>query len=114
MVSGSTDRTVRLWRAGVGRRTGVGLHPWFEEHVRLGTMAGWVQSLSFGVTHKVGDLGSVYAADSTGAALCFTPRADKDAPGRMAFVQDGGVRPFNALLDRAIIQVLLIAPNQKP
>lgn len=112
IVSGSTDKTVRLWRAGLGRKAA--MYPWFEEHARLGTMDGWIQSLSFNVTHKVGDLGAVYAADSTGAALCFKPRFDKEAPGKIDFAVEGdasggGVKPFNKLLNRAIIQIKFLA-----
>lgn len=107
LVSGSTDKTVRLWRAGEGRKAA--MYPWFEEHARLGTMDGWVKSLSFNVTHKVGDLGAIYAADSTGAAMYFKPRFDKEAAGRIDFAENAGVKPFNKLLNRGIIQIKFIA-----
>ena len=86
------------------------MYPWFEEHQRLGTMDGWVQTLCFNVTHKVGDLGALYAADSTGAALCFKPRFDKEALGRIDFPENAaGVKPFNKLLNRGVIQIKFIA-----
>jgi hypothetical protein len=50
--------------------------------------------------NQVGDLGAIYAADSTGGVLCFKPRFDKEAAGRIDFAEDAGVKPFNKLLNR--------------
>ena len=107
LVSGSTDKSVRLWRAGDGRNATT--YPWFEQLSVLGVMDGWVQSLSFNITHKVGDLGALYAADSTGAALCFKPRHADKAPGRLEFSDSCMSKPFHRLLDRGIVAIKFIA-----
>ncbi|KAK3282643.1 hypothetical protein CYMTET_9628 [Cymbomonas tetramitiformis] len=72
LLSASTDRTVRLWRT-VHSRVAT-LYPWFELQKTLATCDGWVHSLCYDITHKVGDMGAIYAADSTGAVARFKPR----------------------------------------
>jgi len=85
VFSSSTDRKILQWRAAVGREAV--LYPWFELVKTLAVMDGWVNSIHFNVTHKVGDLGALYAADSTGAVAKFKPKvADGQAPGDRRFM----------------------------
>eukprot|EP00899_Mesostigma_viride_P020246 jgi/Mesvir1/28222/Mv04771-RA.1 len=65
LITASTDSTVRIWFALENREAT--LYPWFEQQRVLGTFAGWVHSLSLERSKNVGDFGTLYAADSTGA-----------------------------------------------
>ena len=71
VASGSTDRTVVLWRPGdppadVVKTSTTDRYPWFERHRRLAVFDGWVNSLSFGSTGAVGDFGALYVGTSSG------------------------------------------------
>eukprot|EP00242_Pyramimonas_sp_CCMP2087_P012444 CAMPEP_0198221630 /NCGR_PEP_ID=MMETSP1445-20131203/84479_1 /TAXON_ID=36898 /ORGANISM="Pyramimonas sp., Strain CCMP2087" /LENGTH=623 /DNA_ID=CAMNT_0043899849 /DNA_START=468 /DNA_END=2336 /DNA_ORIENTATION=- len=71
LISGSTDRKIFLWRAESGREAA--FYPWFEHLKTIATCEGWVNSIHYTNSRNVGDLGAVYAADSTGAVIRFKP-----------------------------------------
>ena len=107
LATGSTDCTVRLWHAPAdaaddgsgavattakertepggttGRSAAV---PWYEPLRTLCTLCPgcWVYSLAFGATGKVGDMGTLYVADSEGGVRCFLPSSS----GRLAASAD--------------------------
>lgn len=90
VASGSTDRTVVLWRPGdppadVVKTSTTDRYPWFERHRRLAVFDGWVNSLSFGSTGAVGDFGALYVGTSSGETRRVRARSAPSAPGGVAF-----------------------------
>ena len=95
LASGSTDGTVRLWRPGgtpgeVAKKPSGVTYPWFEPHRVLhilGTLPGWINTLTFDSTGEVGDLGSLFAGDSEGSVVRWRPAKSIRDLGGCDFVE---------------------------
>jgi WD40 repeat protein len=116
LVTGSTDGTYRLW--GPGKKPpgrAAARYPCFDLKRTLGHSPGWITAVCFDATTDVGDVGTVYAGDSTGAFSCFKPRLDKSKPGGMDFSADEnrGRVPFKPVLgERGVVSMLYIAEEK--
>ncbi|KAL0022030.1 hypothetical protein WJX77_007822 [Trebouxia sp. C0004] len=71
ILSSSTDCTVRIWKAIEGR--GMLTYPWFEPQAVLIKMSGWVTCMSYAASARVGDFGTLYAADAAAAIVKINP-----------------------------------------
>ncbi|KAL3145424.1 hypothetical protein ABBQ38_001669 [Trebouxia sp. C0009 RCD-2024] len=71
ILSSSTDCTIRIWKAVQGR--GMLIYPWFEPQAVLVKMGGWVTCMSYAASARVGDFGTLYAADAAAAIVKINP-----------------------------------------
>ncbi|KAA6427784.1 MAG: hypothetical protein FRX49_02447 [Trebouxia sp. A1-2] len=71
ILSSSTDCTVRIWKAIEGR--GMLTYPWFEPQAVLIKMSGWVTCMNYAASARVGDFGTLYAADAAAAIVKINP-----------------------------------------
>ncbi|GFH30743.1 outer row dynein assembly protein 16, partial [Haematococcus lacustris] len=78
VISGSTDKTIRVWRAVEGRQQLV--YPWYVQTMCFNT-SGWVRSMTFDRSTAVGDRGTFYFVDDVGCTLRLEPQDAHDQEG---------------------------------
>ncbi|KAL6753225.1 WD40-repeat-containing domain protein [Haematococcus lacustris] len=78
VISGSTDKTIRVWRAVEGRQQLV--YPWYVQTMCFNT-SGWVRSMTFDRSTAVGDRGTFYCVDDVGCTLRLEPQDAHDQEG---------------------------------
>ncbi|GMH37101.1 hypothetical protein BSKO_04974 [Bryopsis sp. KO-2023] len=76
IITGGTDRRVRLWWAVDERK--MLQHPWFESEGVIVTMEGWVQDMSFPRGQRLGQGATLFVADSSAGVVKVTPKGHID------------------------------------
>ena len=105
LVSGATDRSVRVWRASPGRADAY--HPWFECTYVLNPADGWINTLDFASSGRIDDPGALALGDATGLLRVHMAklgaRAGNGARAPVALAESSGAKVFSKQLPKGVL-----------